>query len=680
MDRHPAWSYLTVALVMVLVGGCITTVGESPMPATPSAQATLPPASGDGQATPAPVGPAPSAVTGHLQLGDPSAPENGVLGALGGSIAINRPGDPLDGVTLEVPAGAYATDTSFTIEARPITGHDFGPLISPVSNLITVENGGGYAELPVSLRIPATIPADAVAGAWFYDATTGSLEGVPLVARDETSLTVLTRHFSSIFASIAEAGLPDVIDSGFVPSLDAWEIPNSGSYPEPDGYCEGSSISAMWYFLEQHRAAGASHLYGTYDNNGGTHTPGFWKDDASAIRLATTVQHKTDWEGLAHGFFSEREWIAGALAYDAFRYSMAVTGEPQLVFVHSETARHAMVVYKVDSGHLWISDPNFPGEERSTTFDWATKTLAPYVGSETFPTILYAAKSAIVPWSDLAADWSQFEDGTIGDDVFPAVDLFVTHAGEHEPLVSGYETDQASIRVIQSSSDLSYTVLYQYRGDQESADVYTVRLAMGENVVGFLVESMHRIGELRWVQFKRYTIVRVAPSPSPDVGGIWQLVSGPDQIGEQQPISGIGWTTEGGPGSLQSTVSSSGEDFTAAFSWYAPAALEPGQPLDVGGTVGIVKKPDYCDNNYVCDLAAELYAGLLVMTPPPNPQQGPQVIASANARGQRWQTTTPETVPDYDPAYGPTMVLQVGIQHADANIWYQYVYEWSGSR
>lgn len=38
------------------------------------------------------------------------------------------------------------------------------------------------------------------------------------------------------------------------------------------------------------------------------------------------------------------------------------------------------------------------------------------------------------------------------------------------------------------------------------------------------------------------------------------------------------------------------------------------------------------------------------------------------------------TVPDYDPMYGPTMLLQVGIQHAGANIWYQDVCEWSGSR
>ena len=155
--------------------------------------------------------------------------------------------------------------------------------MKPVSSLITIENGGGYAATPVAVRIPAKIPADKVAGAFFYDEHTSALEGVPVVDRDPTGLTVVTRHFSSIFVAIAAGGLPDEVDSGFVPALDAWQIPNPGAYVEPDGYCSGDAVSAMWYFLEQHRAAGAAHLYGVFDNNGGTKTPALWQDDAHAI-------------------------------------------------------------------------------------------------------------------------------------------------------------------------------------------------------------------------------------------------------------------------------------------------------------------------------------------------------------------------------------------------------------
>jgi hypothetical protein len=709
MGRHgfpalkPWFRPLAVAVAAVLISGCCGRWALTTTPAgtaTPAALASTTPAS----QAPVPTGtagPAPTATTGSLTSSPPGSPGTGTV-TIGTPVQLEggtaTPGqeatitqaspDPLvDGLEISVPAGAYASNTVFTVTAAPITASTFGPLVKPVSDLITIDTGGAVAAVPVAVRIPAAIPADAVAGAWFYDANTGTLEGVPLVARDNKSMTVLTRHFSSIFISIAEAGLPDVIDSGFVPSLDAWQIPNYGAYPESRGYCSGSALTAMWYFLEQRRGVGASHLFGLYDNNGGTSTPGLWEDDANAIRLATTIQHKTDWNSLAARFYWKQEWIAGSLAYNAFRYTMAVTGEPQLVFADSAAGWHAMVVYRVDADRLWISDPNFPGEARSTIYDRATETIAPYVGSSVYTKILYAGKSAIAPWSDLAASWGAFTDGTIGDDVFPEVafSILTPATGRMDDLTSGYETDQSTIKIGGGANvPQSWTTLYKGTtviGGDAMGSWITVPLAQGDNAIGIYATAKVG-GEDKWLQFKRFTIVRVAPSPSPDLGGTWRMVSGPDQIQETAPLSEIGWTTDGGPGSIQSTVSSTKEDFTVNFTWSAPSELVPGNLLDVGATIGVIKQPYDCEKDYdsVCDLAAELYAGLLVMTPPPDPQQGPQVITSANARGQRWQTTTPETVPDYDPMYGPSMVLQVGIQHSDASIWWQYVYEWSGAR
>ena len=492
-----------------------------------------------------PVVPTPSSqVKGTLSTGAPVELAGGTATPGQETNLKETSSDPLiDGFEISVPAGAYTEPTTFKVTATPIMASTFGPLVTPVSHLFTIENGGGYAAVPMSLRIPAAIPADAVAGAFFYDPASGSLEGVPVVARDEQSMTLLTRHFSSIFLSIAEAGLPDTIDSGFVPALDAWQIPNRGAYPVPDGYCSGAATTAMWYFLEQHRAAGASHLFGLYDNNGSTKTPPFWEDDAHAIRLAATVQAKTDWDSLAASFFWRQAWIAGALAYDAFRYAMAVTGEPQLVFVKRPGAAHAMIVYKVDPGHLWIADPNFPGEARSTTFDWETRTLAPYVGTGTWPTLMYAAKSAIVPWSDLATAWGEFEDGTIGNDIFPKVEFFVLHPGEdpdQEPLVSGYETDQASITLRGSSAvDTTMTI---YRGDQLTVsggvgDDTIVPLAVGENEIGILSEAPNISSPAawyEWAQFKRFTIVRVGPAPSPPNDFVEIRIEGVAPVGQDE--------------------------------------------------------------------------------------------------------------------------------------------------
>ena len=514
---------------------------------------------------------------------------------------------------------------------------------------------------------------------------------MPLVAVDSTGATLLTRHFSSIFLSIAEAGLPDAIDSGFVPSADAWQIRNLGSYIAPGGYCSGASTTAMWYFLTQQRARGAAHIYGTYDNNGSDPTPNFYEDDSLAIRLASTVQKQTDWHSLAARFFWRQEWIAGSLAYDAFRYTMAVTGEPQLIFVGAENGDwHAMIVYKVDSTHLWIADPNFHGEARAIDYNRATQTLSPYAGSETFVKFLYAAKSAITPWADIASAWSALTEGTIGDGLFPAVDFKLEHNARGtggEPLVSGAQTDQASVWVSADTVNPTTKVTVfsgtTSLGSNGGGWPISVPLKVGDNVIGILVTASPTlaIGE-KWVQFKRFTITRLAPSPSPSpVGGAWNLVSGPDQIGETAPASKLSWSLEGGAGSLTGNVSTKAEEFNTQLAWSAPEALVPGDPLQIEARVTRVKLPADCQNSYdsACDLAAEIDAGLLVTSPPDSPQQGPVAIASLNGRGASWNATTLPSVPAHDPASGDTMVLQVGAIVADGQRWFQYVYKWSGA-
>ncbi|MEI8334289.1 MAG: hypothetical protein WCH74_10620 [Chloroflexota bacterium] len=606
-------------------------------------------------------------------------------------IATDSTDPALAGFSIQVPRGAYLDAHPFAVTAAPITASTFGSLVKPISDLFIVEAGDLEAATPMAVRIPAIVPKGASVGAFYYDGASGSLEGIPVVAQDATGATLLTRHFSSIFLSIAEAGLPDSIGSGFVPSSDAWQMENLSSYITP-GMCSGMSTTAMWYFLTQQRALGASHLYGTYDNNGGTPTPGFFADDASAIRLASTVQARTDWNSLGARFFWNQEWIAGSLAYDAFRYTMAVTGEPQLIFVGAANGDwHAMVVYEVDSGHLWVSDPNFPGEARSITYDRSTGTFSPYVGGETFVKFLYAAKSAIVPWRDLATAWEAFTDGTIGNDLFPEVDFQVADnaAGTgHEALASGVETDQPRIWVSAATFNPTTTVEV-FSGTKSIGNagygwMIGVPLKVGDNVIGIQVNASPTLAiGSTWVQFKRFTITRLSPSPSPSpVGGVWNLVSGPDQIGETSPLSKISWSLEGEAGSLVANVSDSKADFNTRLNWSEPGTLAPGDPLDIGATVARIKMPDDCENNYtsVCDLASEIDAGLLVTTPPDSPQQGPAPITSLTARGFGWQATSLPIVPEYDPAYGPTMVLQVGAIVADGQRWYQYVYEWSGTR
>ena len=98
------------------------------------------------------------AETPRLELGPSVQLANQVVPASGGTITVNSPGDPLNGLTLEVPAGAYRESRTFDISYVPITKHQFGSTFNPVTPLIKIRNGGGFSQELMKLRIPCRIP------------------------------------------------------------------------------------------------------------------------------------------------------------------------------------------------------------------------------------------------------------------------------------------------------------------------------------------------------------------------------------------------------------------------------------------------------------------------------------------------------------------------------------------
>ena len=67
------------------------------------------------------------------------------VGAEGAEIIVDKPGDPLNGLMIEVPAGAYDDNKTFVISEAKIDQHGLGPDFNPVAPMIIVSNGGGDA-------------------------------------------------------------------------------------------------------------------------------------------------------------------------------------------------------------------------------------------------------------------------------------------------------------------------------------------------------------------------------------------------------------------------------------------------------------------------------------------------------------------------------------------------------
>jgi len=169
MDRRlgspTARAALVAALVVALVGGCITIsrvpVGpptesndSGALPPDPEQLYPTPPILEEGDVPPyeetAPV-------TGHLTLGTPSDAASTTIGTAGGTLEG-------DGLSIDFAPDTLAADTTFSVSATPITAADFGGLVTPLTALYTVEGGDVSLSSPATVTLAGTIPPGATQG------------------------------------------------------------------------------------------------------------------------------------------------------------------------------------------------------------------------------------------------------------------------------------------------------------------------------------------------------------------------------------------------------------------------------------------------------------------------------------------------------------------------------------
>ena len=225
---------------------------------------------------------------GGFTLGQSSNAASEEIGSGGGTISIIE--GLLEGFSINVPEGALDAPVDFKISAAPVESHDFGDDFNAASPLITVDNGGVYADKPMAVTIPVEKDNDEFAMAFFYDAQTGELQPMPLLSQSDDEIVTMTQHFSNIVVSRIKINqLGKTYDTGFMPATDGLQIPNPGSCISPSGYCAGKCIAAAYYYQTSVLNKGMP-LFGRFDNDGVSKTPQFWYDDAAAVRLCSSIQ------------------------------------------------------------------------------------------------------------------------------------------------------------------------------------------------------------------------------------------------------------------------------------------------------------------------------------------------------------------------------------------------------
>lgn len=115
--------------------------------------------------------------------------------ASGATLKVDKPGDPLDGLSITVPAGANAQLTTFHVSYQPIQRHGLGEDFEPIVPMILVENGGAYSAEVMEVRIPVKIGAN-------YFAMPFVCADVPAYAGEAEVLAMLDKLEASVRAAI----------------------------------------------------------------------------------------------------------------------------------------------------------------------------------------------------------------------------------------------------------------------------------------------------------------------------------------------------------------------------------------------------------------------------------------------------------------------------------------------
>jgi hypothetical protein len=463
------------------------------------------------------------------------------ISSSGGTITVNKAGDPLDGLKLEVPPGAYEKTRSFKVSSAPVISHGLGPDITAISPLISIENGGDYAEQPMLLTIPIKDNLEGFPMAFYYEESTGRFEGMQPVSKTPDSLTVATRHFSDAVVfrykeSIIQEALAKGVESEFKFGQDNWKLPNKGTFLSPGGNCSGISVSSIWYFEEKVLKGNANtpHLYGLYEHNGNPGLPGLdWEDSAQALKLVSTIQKD---------FADNKQKILVGAKYSDSDTLKAVASNmltmkqdnwpcsPSFISLVNPTDdyAHAMVAYKADSTGIYVADPNSPGTPQKIKFE--NGKLLPYkFGSDEYPIIRYLSVHFLIKWDLVAQRWEELKAGNIGNNYYPGYVLKYQDdaSGDWRLLTENKKLSQSKIWIrpfpdgpIAAQQPLLEMDADIYRDNQwlEKKEAIFTQLKPGNNHLGIMVLAGTGSGsDKKWIDFKwlnvTYESVPIAPSP-----------------------------------------------------------------------------------------------------------------------------------------------------------------------
>jgi len=511
-----------------------------------------------------------------LVTGEELSAGGGTIGSEGGALAVSDPASPLHGLSLNVPAGAYPGPRDFIISYRPILESPFAAGGEAASPLIRIDNGGEYAEEFMTLKIPVSVGEDEVAVAFLYDSESGKMEALTPIDQDATSITIVTRHFSSMVAKrynrLELSSQP--LNSDFTPGVDDWPFPNAGSYLVPAGAAGGMCLSELYYYVERRRGRNQPALREAHDSSTllpGLKTPGFSLDDDEGIWLSSIAADRGI-EGVTQTRFldmlksGETPFSPEARQFYATLAALRETGEPQILLLELPEGKgtHVVLCYRWTGPNpsesslkpraLYVADPNSPGQGKTMVFS-ASDSFDQVESTMKFSAMYFCGKTSTNHWSALGKLFSDIENTDLSgpDGGFPVLNyrvLELDQDGKETGVSHQLDLDRPSevevgrqrvqVMVDVPAGFQKRITAYRYGSTPNKlANSSVIALQEGDNLIGFHVEGFINplplgfggvfIGSWYWAGFQwiniKYATVPEEPTPMctmNDLAGTWR--------------------------------------------------------------------------------------------------------------------------------------------------------------
>ncbi len=194
--------------------------------------------------------------------------------ATGGTVTLDIPGHPFEGLELTIPAGAFDGTTTWRVSTDTSPPRTFPRGATVLGPGLAIEGVAGSARNGqlLTMRVPVPSPPNDIVVIALVDPATGDFDLLPLIDRDSSSVTVMTRHLDArLFRSDAATALrrapsvpapftfpsaaslllrlklpPEALkqaNTNLDPQRHAWPVPEDGSAAFPRGH--GSALAAL---------------------------------------------------------------------------------------------------------------------------------------------------------------------------------------------------------------------------------------------------------------------------------------------------------------------------------------------------------------------------------------------------------------------------------------------------